>query len=230
VKHPPLPHTSVLLVEQPVQGVAGQLVWHGPSTVPAQYADTYAADLAGFAVAEPSSRFQRALVDSGACLQAGFTWFTQRNVGPITAQFQASPAKAAECIQAIRAELERMKEPGYFTDEELANAAFRAEVDQVRAREQPSELAHTLTFWWASASLDYYATYVENLRKATRADIARFLDRWVLGRPFVLGVMMSPETAKAGLDLASLEKLVGARPWKAAPGSGSAKAPKEVSP
>jgi zinc protease len=229
VRHPPLPHTSVVLVEQPVQGVAGQLVWPGPSTVPSQFADTYAADLIGYAVAEPSSRFQRALVDSGACLQASLSWYTQQNVGPISAQFQAAPGQAKTCIGTIREELERMKAPDYFSDEELANAAFRAEVDQVRSREQPSELAHTLSFWWASSSLDYYAGYVENLRKVKRPDIARFLDRWVLARPFVLGVMVSPETARAGLDLASLERLVGARPWKAA-GKRAGKPSKEVSP
>jgi zinc protease len=144
----------VVRVEQPVGAVAAQLVWHGPSTVPADYADTYAADLLALAVAEPSSRFQRALVDSGECLQASFSWFTQRNVGPITASVQATPEKAKGCIVALRAELEKMKAPDYFADEELANAAFRAEVDQVQAREAPSELAHTLSFWWASASLE----------------------------------------------------------------------------
>ena len=156
------------------------------------------------------------------------SWFTQRNVGPITVQFQASPEKAKECVQAIRAELARMKEPGYFTDEELRNAAHRAEVEQVQNREQPSELAHTLTFWWASASLDYYTGYVENLRKVGPADIARYLDRWILGKPFVLGAMMSPETEKAGLDQASLEALVGAKPWPA--GKGPSTPSKEVSP
>jgi zinc protease len=229
VKHPPLPHTSVVLVEQPVRGVAGQLVWHGPSTVPSQFADTYAADLVGYAVAEPSSRFQRALVDSGLCLRVRLSWSTQRNVGPVTAAFQARPEKARDCIQAIRAELERMTAPDYFTDEELANAAFRAEVEQVRNRETPSGLAHSLSFWWASASLDYYATYVDNLRKTGRPEIARYLHRWVLGKPFVLGAMMSPETAQGGLALASLEKLVGAKPWPPA-GKGPAQAAKEGKP
>ena len=33
------------------------------------------------------------------------------------------------------------------------------------------------------------------------ADLPRFLDRWVTGKPFVLGVVLSPEASKAaGLD------------------------------
>lgn len=231
VAHPPIPYTSVVRVEQPVGSVSAQLVWHGPSTVPAEYADTYVADLVGYASAEPSSRFQRTLVDAGPCLSAGLSWYTQRNVGPITLTLAAAPEQAKACIAAGRAELARLREPGYFSGEELANAAFRAEVEQLQNREAPSELAHTLSFWWASASLDYYATYVDHLRKVAPADIPRFLDRWVTGKPFVLGVLVSPEASKgAGLDQESLEALVGAKPWKAPPAARPARAAKGVKP
>ena len=42
------------------------------------------ADTLGTALAEPSSRFQKALVDSGACVGVGIGWYTQMNTGPIT--------------------------------------------------------------------------------------------------------------------------------------------------
>jgi zinc protease len=47
VQHPPIPKSEVVLVEQPVGSVDGQLVWHGPSTVGKDVDLTYAADLAG---------------------------------------------------------------------------------------------------------------------------------------------------------------------------------------
>jgi zinc protease len=81
VKHPPLPQTSVVLVQQPVQTVAGFLTWHGPSVRGDELPATYAADLLAFAVGEPSSKFQQATVQSGACLGANFSWQTQVNVG-----------------------------------------------------------------------------------------------------------------------------------------------------
>jgi zinc protease len=198
----------VVWIEQPVRAVVGMMIWHGPSVVPAELAHTYAADLLGYAVAQPASTFQRSLVDSGACLAVNFSWQTQQNVGPITIMFQARPDQASGCLKAILAELPRMKAPAYLTDDELRDAAFRAEMDQLLGRERPSALAHELTFWWASAGIDYWRTYVENLRRADRAAIGRYLDGFVLGKPFVLGVMTSKEAAAgAGLSAAALEQV-----------------------
>ena len=87
VQHPALPKSEVLVVEQPVRTVHGQIVWHGPSTVGANVDLTYAADLLGTALDEPTSKFQKALVDSGACTNAGIGWYTQMNTGPITVSF-----------------------------------------------------------------------------------------------------------------------------------------------
>ncbi len=49
---------------------------------------------------------------------------------------------------------------------------------------------------WANADLDYYATYSDRVHAVTRADIARYLDTYVLGKPFVLGALESPALAK----------------------------------
>lgn len=209
VKHPPLPKSEVVLVEQPVGTVQGQIVWHGPSTVGDGVDLTYAADLLGTALSEPSSRFQKALVDSGACSSASMSWYTQMNTGPITVSFDASEAKADACVKAIFAELPKIKEAGYLSDDEMKNAAHTLEVDQIRDREKPSSYASTITFWWTSAGLDYYRGYIDNVKKATRADIARYMDTYVLGKPYVLGVMLSPEMVKKGLTKEHFEQLAG---------------------
>jgi zinc protease len=215
VRHPPIPYTSVVLVEQPVQAPFVSFTWQGPSMTGKDIELTYAADLLAFALQEPSSQYQQHLVDSGACTFASApSWFTQMNTGPISIQAQAAPDKLDGCVQAILAELPKISQPGYLSDAELKNAAFRAEVGQTLEREKPSELAHTLTFWWTSAGLPYYQGYVGNLRKVMRADIARYLDTYMLGKPFVFGALVSPDMAKAGgLDLAHFEKLVGGRDW-----------------
>ena len=55
-----------------------------------------------------------------------------------------------------------------------------------------------------------------NLRKVTRADIARYLDTYVLGKPFVFGAMVSPQMEKdMHLDQAHFDALVGGKPWVA---------------
>jgi zinc protease len=212
VKHPPLPRSEVVLVEQPVQMFSAEIAWQGPSTVGKDVDLTYAADVLSTAIAEPSSRFQKALVESGACVGAGMSWYTQWNVGPITLGLQATPDKAEACVKAALAELPRMKDPGYLTDEEMKNAAHTLEVDIVKERERTSSYAGTLTFWWTSAGLDYYFHYVENLKKATRGDIARYLDTYVLGKPYVLGAMVSPEMAQKGLTQERFETIANIPP------------------
>lgn len=217
VSHPAIPYTSVVLVEQPVQAPIINFTWHGPSTVGANLELTYAADLLTYALLEPSSKYQQALVDSGACAFVGApSWYTQSNTGPISITAQAPPDKLDGCVKAIMAELPKIGRDDYLSDEEIHNAAFAAEMGQTLEREKSSELAHTLTFWWTSAGLPYYLGYVDNMRKTNRADIARYLDTYVLGKPFVFGAMVSPEMAKdMHLDQAHFEILVGGKPWAA---------------
>jgi zinc protease len=225
VTHPPIPYTSVVLVEQPVQAPLVSFTWHGPSTVGDNIELTYAADLLTYALQEPSSKFQQHLVDSGACaFVAAPSWYTQSNTGPISIQAQATPDKLDGCVKAIQAELPKIREADYLSDAELRDAAFKAEVGQAAERERPSQLAHIITFWWTSAGLPYYENYVANMRKVTRADIARYLDTYVLGKPFVFGAMVSPQMAKEQhLDQAHFETLVGGKPWVAPAGTEAGK-------
>jgi zinc protease len=157
---------------------------------------------------EPSSKFQKDLVDSGACVRANLTWFTQMNTGPITLAFEAAPDKADACVQAIMTELTRLKDPALASDAELQNGAHVIEIGIVKEREKPSDFAHTLTFWWTSAGLDYYDHYVENLKKVKHDDVVKYVDRFFTGKPFVFAAMVSPEMSKKGLDRAHWEKLV----------------------
>lgn len=209
VKHPAIRKPEVVVVEQPVHTVTGQMVWHGPSTVGDSVPDTYVADALFTAMGDPSSRFQKALVDSGACVGVNIGWFTQMNTGPITLGFEAAPDKADACVGAIVGELGRFKEPDYATPEDLKRAARLLEISLVRDREQPSELAHTLTFWWTSAGIDYYVGYVDKLYAVKPADVPGFIDRWLTGKPYVFGVMVSPDMKKGGLTQAHFESLLG---------------------
>ena len=216
-KHPGIKKSVVVTVEQPVQSFTGQMVWHGPSTVGKGVELTYAADLLSTALGEPSSKFQKALVDSGACVSAGFSWYTQKNTGPITLGFEAAPDRVDACVKAALAELPKLAEPTYLTDEEMANAAHSIEIDRVRERERVSAYAHLLTFWWTAASLDYYRGYVDNVKKATRADISKYMRTYVLAKPFVFGTLVSPEMTKNGMNQAHFEALAGLPAAKLAP-------------
>jgi zinc protease len=211
VTHPPLATSEVVVVDQPVKTFTGVFEWHGPSTIDKELDMTYAADALGTALAEPSSRFQKALVDSGACISANLGWYTQRNVGPVSVGFSATPANIDRCVKAVQAELKKLGEPGYVTQEELTLAAHTLEIDRIKSREKPSELAHTITFWWASASIDYYLGYVDHLKKVTPADATRFVSTYITQKPFVFGALVSPEMRRHGATAEHLAEITGTK-------------------
>jgi zinc protease len=67
-------------------------------------------------------------------------------------------------------------------------------------------------FWWSVASLDYYRNYVPNMQKITTNDIANYARTYLIGKPHVTGVLISPdERAKLNLTPELLLKNGGAR-------------------
>ena len=195
VEHPPLPKSAGYIVEQPVQNVLIQVGWQGPS-IGKDDAATYAADVFSYILSQPNSRFQRALVDSGLATAADLSYYTQRNVGPISLTLVTTPDKAKDALKAAYAELAQFDKPDYFTDEELDSAKTILESRDLFDREKLSEYSHTLGFWWSSTGIDYFRGYYKNLRATSRTDINRYVDTYVQGKPHVGIALISTEAQK----------------------------------
>jgi zinc protease len=209
VAHPPLLRTEVVVVPHPVQNVRGRMAWHGPSSAGPTVGDSYPAQLLPKLLQSPWSKFRNNLVYSGPCMGVSFDWQAQRNTGPIYLTFSTTADQARTCIKAIQTELEQIKSPDYFTDEELQLGIRRFHLDVAMERERAGDMADDLTYWWAVGGLDYYRQRVARVSAVTLSDIGRYLDTYVLGRPFVLGVMLSGETIANGLDQAYFEAAIG---------------------
>ncbi|NBO64407.1 MAG: insulinase family protein [Acidobacteria bacterium] len=205
-KHPPLEKDTAVIVNQPVNAATIQFGYHGPST-DTDPAATYAADVFSFILRQPNSRFSRELIDTGLSTGVGLNYYTQLNVGPIGLMAQTTPEKLKEAIRAINRQIALFTAPDYFTDEELESAKTLLDVNEIYDREKPSEYAHTVSFWWASSGLDYYANYIDNLRKVKRADISRYVERYIKNRPRVVAVMISAEDQRR-IGLTEAELLV----------------------
>ncbi|HMV50328.1 MAG TPA: pitrilysin family protein [Blastocatellia bacterium] len=194
-RHPALPKDDVVIVNQPVNSATIQISWQGPSTdldAPA----TYAADVFSYIVNQPNSQFARSLVDTGLITSGGVNYYTQKNVGPISITAQTPPEKLKEALKAISAEVAKFDAADYFTDEELASAKTLLEVNEMYDREKTSDYAHTISFWWASSGLDYYAGYVENLGKMTREQLRDYVRKYIKNKPRVVTVMVSEADQK----------------------------------
>lgn len=195
VAHPPLERSAGYIVQQPIQNVIINIGWHGPS-IGEDNPGSYAADVFSFILRQPNSRFQRALVDTGLVNGISIGYLTQRNVGPISIVAQTSPDKARAALDAIYKEVARFNDPAYYSDEQLAIAKSLLQADDLYGREKPSDYAHTLAFWWASTGIDYFRGYQSNLRAISRADISRYVSRYILGKPHVAITLMSAEAQK----------------------------------
>ena len=191
---PPIPalkHDTAVIVEQPIGSVVLMLQWQGPS---AKWdpASTYAADVFSDVLNQPGSRFQRRLVDSGLFHSIGVNYYTLNHIGPITIEGETSAAHLMQALAALRAEIHKLNEPGYFSVAELNSVKQHRIVGTMLSLERASGFAHQLGFWWAVTGLDYFYGYVDTMARQTLVDLHRYAAQYIVGKPHVTGVLLAP--------------------------------------
>jgi len=201
---PPLERNRGVVTEQPVGSVVVMLKWQGPSAVQ-DPASTYAADVFSDVLNQQGSRFQRRLVDSGLFQSIGVNYYTLNHVGPITIAGETTPEKLREALAALDDEIGKVVEPNYFSKEELEFTKQHRIVDAMFQLERASGFAHQLGFWWAVTGLDYFYGYADTMAKQTPEDLRRYAKTYIIGKPHVVGVLLSPEMRqRIGLTEAEL--------------------------
>jgi len=208
---PPLVHDTALIVEQSIGSVFVMLQWQGPSATK-DPAATYAADVFSDVLNQPGSRFQRRLVDSGLFQSIGFNYYTLNQVGPISVFGQTSPQRLREALAALQDELKKVDDPGYFSADELNATKRHRIIGTELGLERASGFAQQLGFWWAVTGLDYFFGYVDTMAKQTPADLQAYANKYIIGKPHVVGVLLSPEVRRS-LNLTTTALLeTGVRP------------------
>jgi zinc protease len=187
----PLAKNDYFVVESKIARVpVATFNWQGPDTRNDAEA-TYAADLFSTILGENASQFQKALVDSGLALQAGINYLTAKYTGPIQLFVVPNPTKVKECVAAVKAQVALFDSPGYFTDEQMATAKRQLEIGRTKEQEATSEYVHTVSFWWCSATLDYYANYLDHVKKLTAADLQNYVRKYIKGQPYAAGLLIN---------------------------------------
>ena len=204
----PLTKNEAVIVEEPIGAVLVIMQWHGPSVGKDPDA-TYAADVFSDLVNQPGSRFHQRLIDSGLFQSLGVNYYTLNHVGPISIIGQTTAQQLKPALAALEAEIGRFSDADYFTRAELESVKAQRIVSSAFGRERASSFAQTVGFWWSVASLEYYMGYVDNMASQTAADLKSYVDRYIVGKPRVTGVLISPQDRRAiGLTEA---QLLGAR-------------------
>jgi zinc protease len=192
---PPLTRTQAAIVEQPVNSVTLLLSWQGPSVARDPEA-TYAADVLSTILNNRTSPMQKRLVDSGLAFFTQISYYTLAHVGPINLMAQTTPAKVLETQRVMLEEVAKFADSNYVSQQQLAAAQKQLGIQTLYEREQATNWAHTIGFWWSVAGLDYYRTYVPNMQRVTRGDLARYAQKYLERKPYVVGVLINPEARK----------------------------------
>jgi zinc protease len=188
---PPLTHDTGVIAEQEIGSVIVMLQWQGPGAT-ADPAATYAADVFSDVLNQPGSRFQRRLVDSGLFESIGVNYYTLNHIGPITVEGETTPQRLREALAALRDELGKVGDSTYFAVAQLETVKQHRIVDTELNLERASGFAHQVGFWWAVTGLDYFYGYVDNMAKQRPADLAAYGAKYIVGKPHVIGVLISP--------------------------------------
>lgn len=211
-KHPPIKKSEAVIVNKPIGVAAVRMGFHGPS-VSEDPKSTYAADVFSFILAQDGSKFHKTMVDSRLTLGSSMGYYTLNQTGPISFSMTTQPGKVEESVKALREEVKKFTQDDYFTDEQLQTAKTLLAVSHILEQEKTSSYAHTVSFWWAVAGLEYYENYLDNLNSVTREDIKKYIETYVYNQPFVMGVLIDEKKQKeAKLTLKNLNKL--AKPIK----------------
>ena len=201
---PPLAKSQAVVVTQPVQSTTLVLKWGGPSLT-RDPAATYAADVLSAVLSKRTSPFSKRLVDSRLAYSANLSYYSLAHTGPISLVLQVDPEKAAEAKRVALEEISKMSDSTYISEAELADAQKELGIQVLYEREQTTDWAHTIGFWWAVAGLDYYRNYVPNMQKVSRGDLARYVQTFLIGKPYVAGLMANADTfKKTGLSADAL--------------------------
>lgn len=166
--------------------------FRGPTTQSDRKA-TYAADVFTYMLSQSKSKLNQNLVATGTAYQVGVGYTTQKHGAPFTFFLVPKAEGISEAVAALENNLTQMDSDDYFTDEELENAKRMLIIQELYSREAPSEVVHNISYWWASADIDYFTDYIKNIEAVTREDINALVNTYIQGQPNVTGILITYE-------------------------------------
>jgi zinc protease len=210
---PPLKEIKYVteFVDQPTSVV--QVRWHGPS-IGVDDKATYAADVFSEIIKQSEHEFTKSLMESGIASGINFWYYTQRLVGPIQGDVYATPDKLKKAMEIYWKQVEKFTDPNYYTDEELETSKAQLRSRILYETEALSDFSKTIAFWWASTGLDYYEGYLDELSKVTRQDIRDYVEKYIIGKPYLLALATRPQDVSTyGLDPKALSHHAFIKNW-----------------
>ncbi len=194
---PPLVKSSVLIKESTIAKTPYIMhSWQGPAYA-TDSASTLAIDVFSSIIGLNSSKLQQALVNKGLASFVSLSSQTTHYTSGIDIIMLPNPNKLKECYTELQNQISMFANPDYFTDEQLKDAKANLLRNSIRAKEKPSSQASQMSFYWCSTSLNYFTNQDDNYQKVTREDISRMIKTYLLNKPSVSVMVISPQMSKS---------------------------------
>ena len=205
-KFQPFPETlSIITTAKHLPTPSVSIQFNGPLVSDDPKA-TFAADIFAGLIDHSNSKFTKKFIDSGIAFSASGGYYTQNGAGEMSLYASAKPENILKVRDMLLAEIEEWKNPDYFPEAHLEDVRRQLKISHLKSVNSPSSYAKTLGFWWAVTGLDYYRNYIPQLLDVTRDDVVDFVKTWMVDKPYVSAVALSPENAKeAGIEPNSKE-------------------------
>jgi zinc protease len=177
--------------------------YRGPD-IASDPSSSYAADLWSAMVGPASGRFKTALesnVPKLAAESVAASYVSQRDGGWISISSYFDVDSDSPAVERARAFKERARgyeitamkgDKSYFPEDEYAQARERLLHDRDAVADTAEGMVGNLAFWWATASIEYYAGYPAALEKTGFKELSAFLDTYVMRNLEVVALRMNP--------------------------------------
>ena len=214
IRYPRLRHSHAarpVTLEDDVRNVTVRIEWQGPALPRISKTPTRRTSWDPWSTRR-ARIFHRHLVDSGL--------FT--SVNPVVSDAGSCRADHAvrddvtdslpRALPALARELAELDDRNAFSTDELTNSKRSRAVDAAFELDYPTEMAHTVGYWWSVLGLGYYMDYTTRMAAVTRADLRRYVDRYIHRAPAVVGLLVprGDHTAVQAPVTAFLSQLSGA--------------------
>ena len=157
--------------------------------------DTYAADILIGLLQLRSGQFYKDYVESGLSYYAYLGYYTQSQAGEVNLSGSASPENFLKLKERLRNEPKNWLKKDYFKASQLEDVKRSLAISHQYEINKPSEYIKTAAFWWAVTGLDYYNSYEKNLKAIDFDDIRAFIRKYLIDKPHVTSILLSPEDA-----------------------------------
>ena len=158
--------------------------------------DTYAADVLTSLLGLRSGKFYKKYVESGLATSASFGYYTQSQAGELGLNLETDREHFSKVNKLIQSEITEWSKPNYFSQTQLEDVQRSLDTQHQYEINKPSEFIKTLAFWWSITGLNYYTDYRENMKKVTLEEVRAFAKKYLVDRPSIQIVFLSPEDAK----------------------------------